>query len=43
MFAGAAANSFANLFEIRTFRLVKKIACGAEFIQTQCIYNIDKF
>ena len=24
-------------------RLAKKIAAGAEFIQTQCIYNVDKF
>lgn len=43
MFVGAAANPFADPFEIRVPRLSKKIACGAEFIQTQCIYNIDKF
>jgi len=43
MFVGAAANPFADPFEIRTPRLAKKIAAGAEFIQTQCIYNIDKF
>lgn len=43
MFVGAAANPFADPFEIRVPRLAKKIACGAEFIQTQCIYNIDKF
>ena len=24
-------------------RLAKKIAAGVEFIQTQCIYNLDKF
>lgn len=42
-FVGAAANPFADPFEIRVPRLAKKIACGAEFIQTQCIYNIDKF
>ena len=24
-------------------RLAKKIAAGAEFIQTQCIYNLDRF
>jgi methylenetetrahydrofolate reductase (NADPH) len=24
-------------------RLAKKVAAGAEFIQTQCIYNVDKF
>ncbi|MCP4691406.1 MAG: methylenetetrahydrofolate reductase [Desulfobacterales bacterium] len=43
IFVGAAANPFADPFEIRVSRLAKKIAAGAEFIQTQCIYNLDKF
>lgn len=43
MFVGAAANPFADPFEIRVPRLAKKIEAGVEFIQTQCIYNIDKF
>jgi methylenetetrahydrofolate reductase (NADPH) len=43
MFVGAAANPFADPFEIRVPRLAKKIAAGAEFIQTQCIYNMEKF
>ncbi|MDY6831187.1 MAG: methylenetetrahydrofolate reductase [Thermodesulfobacteriota bacterium] len=43
MFVGAAANPFADPFEIRVPRLAKKVAAGAEFIQTQCIYNLDKF
>jgi methylenetetrahydrofolate reductase (NADPH) len=43
MFVGAAANPFADPFEIRVRRLAKKVAAGAEFIQTQCIYNLDKF
>jgi methylenetetrahydrofolate reductase (NADPH) len=43
MFVGAAANPFADPFEIRVPRLAKKISAGAEFIQTQCIYNLDKF
>ncbi|MBW1721399.1 MAG: methylenetetrahydrofolate reductase [Deltaproteobacteria bacterium] len=43
MFVGAAANPFADPFEIRVHRLAKKVAAGAEFIQTQCIYNLDKF
>ncbi len=43
MLVGAAANPFADPFEIRVPRLAKKIAAGAEFIQTQCIYNLDKF
>jgi methylenetetrahydrofolate reductase (NADPH) len=43
MFIGAAANPFADPFEIRVPRLAKKIAAGVEFIQTQCIYDIEKF
>ena len=43
MFVGAAANPFADPFEIRVLRLAKKAAAGAEFVQTQCIYNLDKF
>jgi methylenetetrahydrofolate reductase (NADPH) len=43
MFVGAAANPFADPFQIRVPRLAKKIAAGVEFIQTQCIYNLEKF
>ncbi len=43
MFVGAAANPFADPYEIRVPRLAKKIASGAEFIQTQCVYNLEKF
>lgn len=43
MFIGAAANPFADPFELRVMRLEKKIAAGADFIQTQCIFNVDKF
>jgi methylenetetrahydrofolate reductase (NADPH) len=43
MFIGAAENPFADPFEIRVFRLAKKVAAGAQFIQTQCIYNMEKF
>jgi methylenetetrahydrofolate reductase (NADPH) len=43
MFIGAAANPFADPFEYRVIRLAKKAAAGADFIQTQCIYDIDKF
>ncbi|MFH1887786.1 MAG: methylenetetrahydrofolate reductase [Pseudomonadota bacterium] len=43
MFVGAAANPFADPFEIRVPRLAKKVAAGAEFIQTQCIYNLERF
>jgi methylenetetrahydrofolate reductase (NADPH) len=43
MFIGAAANPFADPFEIRVPRLAKKVTAGAQFIQTQCIYNMEKF
>lgn len=43
MFIGAAANPFADPFELRVMRLEKKINAGADFIQTQCIFNVDKF
>jgi methylenetetrahydrofolate reductase (NADPH) len=43
MFVGAACNPFADPFEIRVRRLAKKVAAGVEFIQTQCIYNLEKF
>lgn len=43
MFIGAAENPFADPFEIRVLRLAKKIAAGVQFIQTQCIYNMEKF
>ncbi len=43
MFIGAAANPFADPFELRVARLAKKVNAGVDFIQTQCIYNVDKF
>jgi methylenetetrahydrofolate reductase (NADPH) len=42
IFIGAAANPFAEPFEWRVHRLAKKIEAGADFIQTQCIYNMKK-
>jgi methylenetetrahydrofolate reductase (NADPH) len=43
LFIGAASNPFAEPFDFRVHRLAMKIAAGAEFIQTQCIYNMDRF
>ncbi len=43
LFIGAACNPFADPFEFRVHRLAMKIDAGADFIQTQCIYNMDKF
>lgn len=43
MFIGAAANPFADPFEYRIVRLAKKINAGADFIQTQCVFNMERF
>ena len=43
MFIGAAANPFAEPFEFRVLRLAKKVEAGVDFIQTQCIFNMEKF
>ncbi|MCP4666096.1 MAG: methylenetetrahydrofolate reductase [Deltaproteobacteria bacterium] len=43
LFVGAASNPFADPFEYRVLRLAKKIEAGADFVQTQCIYNMEKF
>jgi methylenetetrahydrofolate reductase (NADPH) len=43
MFVGAASNPFADPFEFRVRRLAKKVKAGADFIQTQCIYNMPRF
>ncbi len=43
LFIGAAENPFADPFEIRAMRLGKKVKAGADFIQTQVIYNVEKF
>ena len=43
MYIGAAANPFADPIELRVARLAKKVKAGADFVQTQCIYNLDRF
>ncbi|HUT96573.1 MAG TPA: methylenetetrahydrofolate reductase [Dehalococcoidales bacterium] len=43
LFIGAAANPYADPFEFRVARLAKKVKAGAEFIQTQAVYDIAKF
>ncbi|MBU1163459.1 MAG: methylenetetrahydrofolate reductase [Proteobacteria bacterium] len=43
LFLGAAANPFADPFEFRVIRLAKKIKAGADFIQTQAIFDVPKF
>jgi len=43
VYIGAAANPFAEPFECRIDRLEKKIEAGVDFIQTQSVFNVDKF
>jgi 5,10-methylenetetrahydrofolate reductase len=42
-FIGAAANPFAVPFEMRLINLYKKIEAGAQFIQTQPVFNLSLF
>ncbi|MBC7108573.1 MAG: methylenetetrahydrofolate reductase [Methanomassiliicoccales archaeon] len=43
VFLGAAENPFADPFEFRVTRLAKKVNAGADFIQTQAIYDMERF
>jgi CO dehydrogenase/acetyl-CoA synthase delta subunit len=43
LFLGCAANPFAGPAEFRAARLGKKVANGADFVQTQIVYNVEKF
>ena len=42
-FIGAASNPFGDPFEFRPYRLAKKVAAVADFVQTQLIYDIPRF
>ncbi|MFH1382312.1 MAG: methylenetetrahydrofolate reductase [Chloroflexota bacterium] len=43
LFIGAAENPYADPFEFRVVRLAKKVKAGADFIQTQAVYDVPKF
>ena len=43
LFLGAAANPFAPPYDWRAQRLAKKIAAGAQFIQTQYCFDVPRF
>jgi len=43
IFIGAAANPYADPFEFRVVRLAKKVKAGADFIQTQGVFDVEKF
>lgn len=40
---GAVENPFADPFEYRVLRLAKKVKAGADFIQTQAVFDVSKF
>jgi methylenetetrahydrofolate reductase (NADPH) len=42
-FVGAAAAPFADPLEFRPYRLGKKVKAGADFIQTQLVYDVGAF
>jgi len=42
-FVGAAAAPFADPIDFRPYRLAKKVKAGANFIQTQLVYDIEAF
>ncbi len=43
IFIGAVENPYADPFEFRVVRLANKVKAGADFIQTQAVYDIAKF
>jgi len=43
MFIGAASNPFAPPHDFRPVRLAKKVRAGAQFIQTQCVFDLERF
>jgi len=43
VFLGAAANPFGPPMDYRPLRLAKKVAAGAQFVQTQYCFDIDVF
>jgi methylenetetrahydrofolate reductase (NADPH) len=43
LYIGAVENPFADPFEYRVHRLAKKVNAGADFIQTQAVFDVDKF
>lgn len=43
VFIGAVANPFVSSINLRVDRLEKKIHAGADFIQTQSVFNLNQF
>jgi 5,10-methylenetetrahydrofolate reductase len=43
LFIGAAWTPLGDPIEIRTLRLAKKVNAGADFIQTQAVFDVERF
>ena len=43
LYIGGAANPFGDPFELQVLRVAKKATAGAQFIQTQCIFDVQRF
>jgi methylenetetrahydrofolate reductase (NADPH) len=43
LYLGAATNPFNLPLEFRALRLAKKIEAGADYVQTQCVFDIESF
>jgi 5,10-methylenetetrahydrofolate reductase len=43
LLVGAAANPFLNPLELNILRVTKKVAAGARFIQTQAVFDTERF
>jgi len=43
VFIGCVENPFADPFRFRVIRLKKKVEAGAEFVQTQCVLDMERF
>jgi methylenetetrahydrofolate reductase (NADPH) len=43
VYLGCAENPFATPYEFRGMRLAKKVNAGADFVQTQAIFDMDMF
>ena len=43
LFIGVAANPFAKPYEFRALRLAKKVEAGADYVQTQGVFDVAMF
>ncbi|HEU4403385.1 MAG TPA: methylenetetrahydrofolate reductase, partial [Candidatus Polarisedimenticolia bacterium] len=43
LLVGTTENPFAPPYDFRAARLMKKVEAGAQFVQTQIVYNVERF